>query len=351
LTQTSSNPAVGGGFLADAPSVSPTPVLPPITQNTFHYAAPVITYIVITTKPQAHQQAPLPILSEPTVAAIPSATGELAVAWTLTEFSAAQQYLARDTGSAASISAMARDFAFQEFTPTLLMTTAGSSYDRVDLGAAASESGSFDMLDGFIRPGGVLSADDIGEAIDALSRERQDIEKLLEELRAVDESLPAAMPGDVPVEVSVDDQWADLELEMRMEMMDDLPGGAVVAGMVLLQPTGDANESGFDLAPLYVEQIANDHGPAEMETSIGVYQAVDVVVDEQSLAGGAASDSMMEIPTGIPVEVHQSASRESPSANEAAVLVGATTVGGALVWMHRNRSRSAADRTAQKRRA
>jgi hypothetical protein len=121
--------------------------------------------------------------------------------------------------------------------------------------------------------------------------------------------------------------------------------------MVLLQSTRDANESGFDLTPVYADHLERFEAPAKMEMSVGMFQAVDVAIDEAPIIEAAPkTDSTTELKSEIKLDDKLSTKREQ-SSNKAAAVVGATTLTGALVWLNRAGSRfSRAKTTAQKRR-
>src|SRR5207245_1729384 len=133
-------------------------------------------------------------------------------------------------------------------------------------------------------------------------------------------------------------------------MADEAPAAQVDGGMVLLQSSGDVNESGFDLTPVYARQFEPFVAPA-METSVGLYQAVDVATDELPAVEVHSAPSARESLPNNQTDESLPAPRQQSSSRKAASLIGVTTLTGAMVWMSRARSDAEKARsTAQKRR-
>jgi hypothetical protein len=121
--------------------------------------------------------------------------------------------------------------------------------------------------------------------------------------------------------------------------------------MVLLQSTGDANGNGFDLTQVYAENVGRFNAPAKMETSVGMFQAVDVGSDEAPIVESVPqNESTTQFNRETKLDDEFPAKREQ-SSSKAAAVIGATTLTGALVWLNRAGSQSSRQKpTAQRRR-
>jgi hypothetical protein len=260
----------------------------------------------------------------------------------VTNIPSVPQILSRETGSIAALSAVARDLAFQEYAPRLFSATVTNSSDRTNLSALGTDAAPSEVLDGFIRPTDPSIVDSTANSTDAVARERDAVDAVLESLRDVDKVLPATASTDVNFQ-------SDLQTETAS---DELPVNEVDGGMVLLQSTGDANDSGFDLTPVYADQLERFNVPAKMETSIGMFQAIDVAADDTPISDTTQkTEPTIELNRDIKLDDQLPAKREK-SSHKAAALVGATTLTGALVWLNRSSGKSIhLEPTAQKRRA
>ena len=274
---------------------------------------------------------------------IPSGIEILAVGPTLSDVPFATDLLSRETSTIATVTAIARDVAFQELTTQLFQPNAVSAIDRTYVAGLDADATQSEVVDGFIRPTDASIMEDSANSSDVVAREREAVDAVLEELHDIDLLAPATAPADDNVQVALQSD----------EALEALPSGAVDGGMVLLQATGDANESNFDLAAVYAQHFEQYDAPAKMETSVGIFQAVDVATDEtpvlevatQTNSNGAAQPEM-KLNDNLPTK------REKSSSSKAAAIVGATTVTGALVWLTRSSSRiGKSERTTQKRRA
>jgi hypothetical protein len=272
----------------------------------------------------------------------PYAGGVLAGGSGVTNIPSVSQILSRETGSVAALAAVARDLAFQEYAPRLFAASVTNSSDRANLGTFGTDAAPSEVLDGFIPPTDPSSADNTPNPTDAVARERDAVDVVLKSLHNIDTLLPATSSSDV-----------NFQLELQTETASvDLPGNGVDGGMVMLQSTGDANESGFDLTPVYADQLERFNAPAKMETSIGMFQAIDVATDETPISDAAqTTEPTSELNREIKLDDQLPAKREK-SSHKAAALLGATTLTGALVWLNRSSSKSLQpESTAQKRRA
>jgi hypothetical protein len=251
--------------------------------------------------------------------------------------------LSRESNTLATLSMIAREVAFQEFSPRLFQADATSAYDRASLDDLVSQSTQPDIFDGFISPTDETVAGDAVHSADAVAREREAVDAVLEELHGVDALLPATASTDVKVSV-------DLQADAAL---DEMPAGEIDGGMVLLQSTGDANGSGFDLAPVYADHIERFEAPAKMETSVGMFQAVDVQTDDgPTIDLAPQTESTSEVAPQAKFDENLPPKHEQSPSNKAAAIVGATSLTGALVWMSRTGNRAGKpESTAQKRRA
>jgi hypothetical protein len=260
----------------------------------------------------------------------------------VTDIPSVPQILSRETGSIAALSAAARELAFQDYSSKLFQVNVTTSYDRANVGTLGTEAIPSDVLDGFIRPTDESAVDDVANSTDAVARERDAVDAVLQSLHDVDKLLPSAASNDVDFQI-------DLQTETAA---DGLPVNEVDGGMVMLQSTGDANESGFDLTPVYANQLERFDAPAKMETSVGLFQAIDVAADETPISDAAQqTDPAIELNRDIKLNDNLPAKREK-SSHKAAAILGATTLTGALVWLNRSVSKSVQpEPAAQKRRA
>ena len=280
----------------------------------------------------------------PTLNTGPTLNGVLAsVGSAISELPITSQFVSRDASTATVLNAVAREVAFQEFSPSLFQANATTAYDRANVNAIAQDAMQSDVVDGWIRPVDESTVDVSANSSDAVARERAAVDAVLEDLQDVDTLLPATAFQDV-------DSQNDLQTETAL---NDLPAGEVDGGMVLLQATGDANASGFDLTPVYAEYVGRFNMPAKMETSVGMFQAMDVASDDAPIVETVQqTDAPMQLNRDARPEDKLPAKREQSSANKAATIIGVTTLTGALVWMNRSGGRIARPKpTAEKRRA
>jgi hypothetical protein len=262
---------------------------------------------------------------------------------TISDLPVVSQILLRDTTTSSVLNAIARDVAIQDFSPSLFQASATAAYDRVNVDAIGTEVAQAEPADGWIHPTDESILDAAAESSDTVARERAAVDAVLEKLQDVNTRLPAAAVQDINSENNLQTGTA----------LDDLPAGEVDGGMVLLRATGDANTSGFDLTPVYAAHVGRFNIPAKMETSVGMFQAMDVALDDAPIVEAVQqTESPVQLKHETQLEDKLPTKREQSSTSKAATLIGATTLTGALVWINRNgslitRSKS----TAQKRRA
>jgi hypothetical protein len=117
--------------------------------------------------------------------------------------------------------------------------------------------------------------------------------------------------------------------------------------MVLLQSSGDANNNRSDLTSA-AHHLVRAEAPPVMETSVGLYQAVDVALDEMSgLDGVTPTRSGTDSLHGFLMDDRPQSQPEKSLVQKAAALVAAATLSGSMVWMsrtarHDNHQRSTA---------
>jgi hypothetical protein len=262
---------------------------------------------------------------------------------TISDLPVASQILSRDTTTSTILNAVAREVAFQEFSPSLFQANATAAYDRVNADAIGVDAAPAELADGWIHPADESDVDTGANSSDAVARERAAVDAVLEKLEDVSKLSPAAASKDINSENNLQTETA----------LDDLPAGEVDGGMVLLQATGDANTSGFDLTPVYAEHVGRFNMPAKMETSVGMIQAMDVASDDAPIIETVQqTDSPTPLNRESRLEDKLPTKREQSSTSKAATLVGVTTLTGALVWINRNGSRINRPKpTTQKHRA
>jgi hypothetical protein len=254
----------------------------------------------------------------------------------------ASQMLAHETTTAGVLNAIARDLAFQEFSPNLFQFNATISLDRTSLEAVGRQTTQSDLNDGLAVPTDEAPNNVVMNPSDAVAREREAVDAVLDDLEDVDSIVPAP-----------DSQVQGAKSKLPSDSAFDVVGADQAEdGMVLLQSTGDANGNVLDLTPVYAEHVERLTAPAKMEASIGIfYQAMDVAADDAPLMEVASQTSPTSQATReIKPSGQLPATREQPSAGKAAALVGATTLTGALVWMNRGGRVARQNPTAQKRR-
>jgi hypothetical protein len=259
------------------------------------------------------------------------------------DLSTISQILSRESGTVATLTALARDVAFQDFSSTLFQANGTPASQRTTPDGVALEGTQADALDGFIRPTDESIASDIANSSDAVAREREAVDAVLEELHDLSTLRPAS--------ASVD---GSLQLDLQTETaFDEMPASEVDGGMVLLHSAVNVNESAFDLAPVYAEHLERFDAPAKMEMSVGMIQAVDVATDDAPLIETVPStDTTIQLKPEMKLDDKLPTKREQTSSNKAAAIVGATTLTGALVWLNRPGGRLGQPKsTAQKRRA
>jgi hypothetical protein len=249
------------------------------------------------------------------------------------------QIVSRDANASTFLNAVARDVAFQEFSPTLFQANPTTVDEHANVNAVGQDQLQPEAADGLNYPTVPSAVDTNKNSSDAVSREREATNDVLDELEDVDRLMPATVAKDAGTERGAQAEAA---------LADSLSGEAE-GGMVLLRATREANVSGFDLTPVYAEHVGRFNLSTKMETSVGMFQAMDVASDDAPLVDVVQpTEQSAQINHDARSEDKLPTKREQSSTNKAAALVGVTTLTGALAWMNRVVSTKP---TAQKRRA
>jgi hypothetical protein len=271
----------------------------------------------------------------------------LAIESALTDLTTATTNSARETNSTSTISSMAHDIVLQDYMPRTPLTTVSTPYDQAKLGPIGIDTTS--DVDGFIQTPSDSTSDDVLGTSDAVARERDAVNEILRDLQdvGVRDRTDWTDSGSSVARSSaqgIDNEPLDLPIDIAG---NELPVGEVDGGMVLLQSNGDTYDSEIDLTTMYADQLEKVVAPVGMETSVGIYEAMDVAAEEVPVANyGTSIEATAGVPREIPVSeklpVHA-----KQSSHKAAAIIGATTLTGALVWMNRNRTRDREDAAAE----
>jgi hypothetical protein len=311
---------------------------PPVTQLTYVIVVERIVAPTIATKPVGDLPSSLYGSLELPHNPIPSASGVLAMASSnnyVLPVAATDQPVAHEGSTAAILAATARDLVFKDYAPNLLLLSSSSFVDRSTLALVNTEARPADGLDGFILPYETSFLDDIVHSADAVAQEREAVNAVLEQLQDVDSpQLPERPAGEDAIAGA-----ANRDLDLRLDLLDaesvvnEMPAGEIQGGMVLLPSTGDANESKFDLTPVYAEQVERSVAPI-VETSVGLFQAIDGMADDSMAPENAPPSVSSLLPHGDALLNDPPPAERAPSTSrKAAALLGAAATTGAMVWM------------------
>lgn len=255
------------------------------------------------------------------------------------------QILSRETTTASVLNAVARELAFQEFSASLFQPNATASLDRASVETVGRDVAHSDLNDGLIVSSDESTNTTIVNSSDTVAREREAVDAVLDELEDVDTLMPTPQSHAENSNTELPDDSA-----FNVLGIDEAEGGE--GGMVLLPLTADDNGNGLDLTPVYAEHVERLTAPAKMEASIGIfYQAMDLAPDDAPLVDVASQTSPASQAARETKSTGELPSkREQSGAGKAAMLIGATTLTGALVWMGRGGRVARQNPTAQKRR-
>jgi len=329
----------------------------PLRQTSNVITQPIITSVVHF-NPAPDVTAPLYASLDTARDAIPSAANVLAITSSATEALAAAstaQLAVHEGSTAAILASTARDLVFKDYSANLLLLSTTSSIDRTNLAVVNPETSKTDGLDGLIVPHEQSMAADIARSTDAVQQEREAVNAVLEQLEDADspEFTDSASGANAATAKSSND---DHEFTVRMldleNVADEIPAGEIQAGMVLLPSTGDASESKFDLTPVYAAHVELIKAPG-VETSVGVFQAIDVTADDAtSMESVQHSDSALPPHSQVLLSEPPAPERADRSSRKATSIISTAALTGALIWMGRaSIEREAADATPPKRHA
>jgi hypothetical protein len=329
---------------------------PPLMRLTTVFVVERIVTSIAPPRPAPDLQSPIFASIDLPRDPVPSATNTLAFASSIANAlpaTATEQVLVRDGSTAAILAATARDLVFKDYAPNLLLLSTSTAFDRTNLALVGTEARQTEGLDGLIQPHEPSIVDDIVRSTDSVTQEREAVNAVLEQLQDVDSQQASdTRNGDT----SLSGDSANNDPELRLDLLDaeniadEMPVGEVQDGMVLLPSTGDANESKFDLTPVYAEHVERFTAPS-VETSVGLFQAVDVTADDTAAAETAQPADAIVLPKNqILLNDPPPAERAQPTSRKSAALIGAATLTGALVWMSRSGGQRDASRTTAPKR-
>jgi hypothetical protein len=178
------------------------------------------------------------------------------------------------------------DAAFGEYSPNSLLLAAdvdsqhGTDLDDELADKLDSDEESSNDLSGSKES---LAAADVAASLDALQRERSAIDAVLAGLHEVKLRTDTQSPETPAVHQS---SGAITESDSREHRANERvipakPVDQADGGMVLLEPSGDANSSAYDLTAVYLRGLNGNRAvPLGVEASIGMYQAIDIGTSE-----------------------------------------------------------------------
>ncbi len=253
----------------------------------------------------------------------------------------AAQIVSHDIHAAALAPQGALDAAFQSYASQLLLVTTGIGNDRACLTSADDLSGQAgDALDDFIRLSDFALADDEVIAGKAVERERAAVDAVLQRLQDLD-SLPSELGNtdtgrEETGSANEAGLWSDGPFPAPLE---NVALAAAEGGMVLLQASGEANESAINLANVAGDHLDLLNARVGVEASIGFYQAVDVGSDDLSADNLPTANPAVEPARQARPDNRYSNDGGGESPRKAAATVGASTLVGALLWCARRTQR------------
>jgi hypothetical protein len=217
-----------------------------------------------------------------------------------------------------------RDAAFER-----LLLVASDSYGDATASTTASRAMELggESLGDFILTNAPQTVEDSVASKNTLDIEREALDEVLRGLHDVS-GLPSDLTeGLVDSGEEVGTHNTDVALEPSSDAAltaDDIEGG----GMVLLQATGDANESAYDLVAASGADAEFINAHLGMEASVGLHQALDVAADVSSPT--SRDESLPDADATPASEPQASATNkaEKPLVRQAAATVGATALFG-----------------------
>jgi hypothetical protein len=200
-----------------------------------------------------------------------------------------------------SATVSARDSAFQSyFTDDLLLALdlddESDDEDESDLEMQSVEDET-EQLALSAEIAGSLLDDHAEVAVDSLARERAAIDAVLSELQDVESDSRTHTNSEEETPAGTARLYtgaASVPLEPEQATVDP-----TTAGMVWLVPTGDANSSAWDLSGVFLGELpAVVRGSAEVEATLGIYQAFDVGTPEPLPASTPAAAARPNVSAG-----------------------------------------------------
>ncbi|HEX3599383.1 MAG TPA: hypothetical protein VHU84_04535 [Lacipirellulaceae bacterium] len=238
------------------------------------------------------------------------------------------------------------DTAFQSYTSQLLLAnvslTTQPTITKVSNDQATPTG---EAIDDFIAISDAPNSDSQSASVDAVARERDAVDAVLRNLQDLGE-LPSELDNSNATDNVSDgdrhEQSADSAFGAAEQMLADAQGG-----MVLLRAVGDANESPINLVNVVAAQRDLPTPHVGVQASVGFYQAVDIGIEELTAAERipAPAPSLESAPQAKPDNRYSKQQNAASSGNAAAVL-GASTLAGALLWCV-GRGQSEDEKTAE----
>ncbi len=264
------------------------------------------------------------------------AAGQLAGLLSSTSSSATSAILqtTREIEPATFVWTGALDAALQSYTSQLLLATSAASGQMATSIKSSDQSlSNSDPADDFIRLGESASQDLFAASTDAIVQERAEVEAVLKNLKDADD-LPSKLDGSdlanaIGAPQDQEGQIADLVFGSTFDLAD------ADGGMILLKATGDANESPISLASVAEAHPDLFSGHVGVEPSIGLYQAIDMGVEELSATENApvAKPSAQPSQQAKPDNRYSSNAGNGTSSRKAAAALTVSTLAGGLLWV------------------
>jgi len=306
------------------------------------WSSPPLSSALLSPKPETGGH-PFEAPSGPSISAI----HPLPLSAAFSGIPTAAQIVSHDYNAAALAPWGALDAAYQSYASQLLLVTTATSNERASLMAADDLSGrAGDAFDDFIRLNDFAIDDDELIPGQAVARERAAVDAVLQRLQDLD-SLPSELGNaDTGREdtgnANEGGPWIDGPFPAPLE---NVALAAAEGGMVLLQASGEANESAINLANVAADHLDLLSVRAGVETSIGFYQAVDVGSDDLSADNLPTANPTVEPARQARPDHRYSHDGDGETSRKAAAALGASTLVGALLWCVR-RTQPDGDRAA-----
>lgn len=220
-----------------------------------------------------------------------------------------------------TISATAFETAFQDYaSEKWLIATAGvldASSDHEQVADAwAKLPVDADDTDGYLQTTEVSPLDAIDQATDLLSKERQAIDEVLRGLH-----------DPLKQKTSVANSFNAYDLNEFSEQSASA-SHAADENMILLEATGDANTSEFDLLAAFEGGLEVLGSPLGVEVSVGVHQAFDVAAEDIPAMNDGPRVELAEPQPQSGADKGASTEPETPLFRRAAATIGVSIMLG-----------------------